>query len=45
MRELGPLETTTAVKGRDGGKIEYVTYFRSTGPWTGEIRLVEVELQ
>ncbi|MBI2889366.1 MAG: DUF4185 domain-containing protein [Nitrospirae bacterium] len=29
---------------REGGRIEYATYFRSTGPWTGEIRLVELEL-
>lgn len=29
---------------REGGRIEYVSYFRSPGPWDGEIRLVEVEL-
>ncbi len=28
----------------DEGK-EYVTYYRNTGVWTGEIRLVEVELE
>lgn len=30
---------------RDGGRIEYVSYYRSTQPWFGEIRLVELELQ
>lgn len=28
----------------DGGRLEYVSYYRSTGDWEGEIRLVEVEL-
>jgi hypothetical protein len=28
----------------DGGRLEYVSYYRSTGDWTGEVRLVEVEL-
>lgn len=30
---------------RDGGRFEYVTYYRGTAPWEGEIRLVEVELR
>lgn len=29
---------------RAGGRFEYVTYFRSTGLFSGEIRMVEVEL-
>lgn len=29
---------------RGGGRFEYVTYYRSTGDWTGELRMVEVEL-
>jgi hypothetical protein len=29
---------------RGGGRFEYVTYYRGTAPWQGEIRLVEVEL-
>jgi hypothetical protein len=29
---------------REGGRFEYVSYYRSTAPWQGEIRLVEVEL-
>jgi hypothetical protein len=29
---------------KEGGRIEYVTYYRSTGDWSGEIRLVEVTL-
>ncbi len=29
---------------REGGRFEYVTYFRSPGAWDGEIRLVELEL-
>lgn len=28
----------------DGGRLEYVSYYRGTGDWTGEIRLVEVEI-
>lgn len=29
---------------REDGRFEYVTYYRSTGDWKGELRLVEVEL-
>jgi hypothetical protein len=29
---------------RDGGRFEYVSYYRSTAPWQGEIRLVELAL-
>lgn len=29
---------------RDGGRLEYVTYFRSIAPFSGEVRMVEVEL-
>jgi hypothetical protein len=29
----------------DDGALEYVSYYRSTGDWDGEIRLVEVELE
>lgn len=29
---------------RDGGRLEYVSYYRGTEPWFGEFRLVEVEL-
>ncbi|WP_233561362.1 hypothetical protein [Sorangium cellulosum] len=28
---------------REGGRVEYVTYFRETGLLEGEIRLVELE--
>jgi len=28
----------------EGGRLEYVSYYRGTGDWTGEIRLVEVEV-
>ncbi|MFV8750722.1 DUF4185 domain-containing protein [Nannocystaceae bacterium ST9] len=30
---------------REGGRIEYVSYFRSPGDWDGEIRLVELVLE
>jgi len=31
---------------RDGGRVEYITYFRDTGPfWTGETRLVEITFE
>ncbi|MGK3997721.1 DUF4185 domain-containing protein [Sorangium sp. So ce1024] len=30
---------------RDGGRLEYVTYFRETGFLQGELRLVELELE
>lgn len=30
---------------RAGGRIEYVSYYRGTQPWFGEIRLVEIELE
>lgn len=30
---------------REGGRFEYVSYYRSTGPFAGEVRMVEVELQ
>jgi hypothetical protein len=30
---------------RDNGKVEYFTYYRETGPFTGEIRLVEVSFK
>lgn len=29
---------------REEGRFEYVSYYRSTGDWTGEVRLVEVEV-
>jgi hypothetical protein len=29
---------------REGGRFEYLTYYRGTRPWHGELRLVEVEL-
>ncbi|MHB8878977.1 MAG: DUF4185 domain-containing protein [Myxococcaceae bacterium] len=29
---------------RDDGRFEYVSYYRGTAPWEGEVRLVEVEL-
>ena len=29
----------------DGGRLEYVSYYRSTGDWEGEVRLVEVEIE
>lgn len=29
----------------DGGRVEYVSYYRATRPWFGEIRLVRVELK
>lgn len=29
----------------DGGRLEYVSYYRTTGDWIGEIRVVEVELE
>jgi hypothetical protein len=29
---------------REGGRFEYVSYYRSTAAWQGEVRLVEVEL-
>lgn len=29
---------------RDGGRFEYISYYRGTAPWAGEIRLVEIEL-
>jgi hypothetical protein len=29
---------------REDGRLELVSYYRSTGDWTGEIRLVELEL-
>jgi len=29
---------------RDGGRFEYVSYYRGTEPWHGEIRVVEIEL-
>jgi hypothetical protein len=29
---------------REGGRYEYVSYYRSTEPWHGEIRLVEVRV-
>lgn len=28
----------------DGGRIEYFTYYRGTGDWTGELRVVRLEL-
>lgn len=30
---------------RDGGLTQIISYFRSTGDWTGEIRTVEVEVE
>jgi hypothetical protein len=30
---------------REDGRYEYVSYYRGTGDWTGEIRLVEVEVE
>lgn len=30
---------------RDGGRFEYVSYYRGTRPWYGEIRVVELELE
>ena len=30
---------------RDGGQFEVATYYRSTGSWQGEIRLLELELR
>lgn len=29
----------------EGGRYEYVSYYRSTGDWTGEVRVVEVEVR
>ena len=29
---------------REGGRFEYITYFRSPADWQGEVRLVELEL-
>lgn len=29
---------------REGGRIEIVSYYRSTAPWQGEVRLVELAL-
>ncbi len=29
---------------REGGRFEYVSYYRATGDWTSEVRLVEVRL-
>ena len=29
----------------DGGRLEYVSYYRGTGDWEGEVRLVEVEVE
>ncbi len=29
----------------DGGRLEYVSYYRGTADWEGEIRLVEVEVE
>lgn len=28
----------------DDGRVQYVSYFRSTGDWTGEIRVVRMEI-
>ena len=30
---------------RMGGAVEYITYYRSTGDWSGELRLVEIQLR
>jgi hypothetical protein len=30
---------------RDNGRFEYATYYRSTGDWQGEVRLLELELR
>lgn len=29
---------------RDGGRVEIISYYRSTAPWQGEVRLVELTL-
>ncbi len=28
----------------EGGRLEYVSYYRGTGDWTGEVRMVEIEV-